>query len=346
MSTNSPRIDAHTHIFCWGENPRDGYLSQRTRKAMITKLVLKLTGVLKESGENISEKMRNRYLRQIRASKLDFAVALAQDAVYREDGSRDDGSTHFYVSNDYVLDLAKRCPKVLPGCSINPIRKDALQELERCHAAGARLVKVHTAIQGVDPSREEFDPFYELAKDLNVVLMFHTGYEHSCTVVSQKFTDPRKLERPLGHGGTIIAAHCGTCAFFDAEDYYPNFIEMMTRFPNLYGDTAIMTNLMRWRSMKRLSRADASIRSRIVHGSDYPFPPGRLPFVLRTGLFPAERHNPFDMDLRIKESFDLGPDYSTVMLQLLDGHSAVDEDIDQPLPESSVPRAVCVARAS
>jgi len=33
--------------------------------------------------------------------------------------------------------------------------------------------------------------------------MFHTGYEHSCTVVSQTFTDPRKLARPLDHGGPV-----------------------------------------------------------------------------------------------------------------------------------------------
>jgi predicted TIM-barrel fold metal-dependent hydrolase len=83
----------------------------------------------------------------VNQSNLDFAVCLAQDAVYRPDGSRDDGATHFYVSNDYVLDLAKESPKILPGCSINPIRKDALQELARCRAAGCRLIKVHTAIQ-------------------------------------------------------------------------------------------------------------------------------------------------------------------------------------------------------
>ena len=47
-------------------------------------------------------------------------MVLAQDAVYREDGSRDDGATHFYVSNDYVLELAGECEKVVPGCSINP----------------------------------------------------------------------------------------------------------------------------------------------------------------------------------------------------------------------------------
>lgn len=310
-------VDTHIHIFCWGENPADGYLSERTRKAWTTRLVLALTGLRKEPGETISEKIRNRLLRHVRSSQLDFAVVLAQDAVYRADGSRDDHATHFYVSNDYVLNLARECPKILPACSINPIRKDALQELERCRQAGSKLVKVHTAIQGVDPSLREFEPFYKLAGELGMVLMFHTGYEHSCTVVSQQFTDPRKLARALDLGHPVIAAHCGTCAFFDHEDYYPHFIEMMQRYDNLYGDTAILASLIRWSSLKRLSRESLSIRKRILHGSDYPFPPARLPYLFRTGLFPPERKNPLNMDLRIKRLFELGPNYATQLTGLL-----------------------------
>ena len=216
-----------------------------------------------------------------------------------------------------MLDLAKRSPKILPGCSINPIRADALKELERCHAAGSRLIKIHTAIQGVDPGRAEFDPFYALARQLGVVLMFHTGYEHSCTVVSQQFTDPRRLERPLSHGLTVIAAHCGTCACFDPEDYYPHFVTMMDSHENLYGDTAILASLIRWFALKRLSREPDRLRQRIVHGSDYPLPPARLPYLFRTGLLPVERSNPLDLDLRIKRAFHIGDGYEGRILSLL-----------------------------
>jgi mannonate dehydratase len=213
--------------------------------------------------------------------------------------------------------LAGECEKIVPGCSINPIRKDALQELARCHAAGARLIKVHTAIQGVDPSRVEFEPFYRLAAELEMVLMFHTGYEHSCTVVSQQYTDPRKLARALYTGRPVIAAHCGTCAFFDPEDYFPHFVEMMQRYDNLYGDTAIMASLIRPRSLRRLATQPTGLRERILHGSDYPLPPSRLPYLLRTGLFPAERRNPLDLDLRIKRSFLLGSGYEHRIAELL-----------------------------
>jgi mannonate dehydratase len=292
-------------------------LSAATRRAWLTRVLLYATGIAREPGQSLTEKMRSRLLRQLDQSSLDYAIVLAQDAVYREDGSRDDAATHFYVSNDYVFDLAERSPKVLPGCSINPIRRDALDELARCYEAGSRLVKIHTAIQGVDPALARFDPFYRLAGELGVVLMFHTGYEHSCTVRSQQFTDPARLARPLDHGLTVIAAHCGTCAFFDPESFYPSFVNMLRRHENLYGDTAIMASLIRWTSLGRLSREPVEIRERIVHGSDYPFPPARLPYLARTGLFPPERRNPLDMDLRIKRSFAIGPDYESQVLRLL-----------------------------
>ena len=118
-------------------------------------------------------------------------------------------------------------------------------------------------------------------------------------------------------GRPVIAAHCGTCAFFDREDYFPRFVEMMGRYDNLFGDTAIMASLIRARSLKRLSLQEESLRARILHGSDYPFPPSRLPYLLRTGLFPPERKNPLDLDLRIKRSFPLGIGYENRVAELL-----------------------------
>lgn len=311
------RIDTHTHIFAWGENPEDGFLSERTRRGFITRFVMWVTGLRHERGDSISEKLWSRLLRQLDSSTLDHCVVYAQDAFYRADGSRDNDQTHVFVSNDYVLRLAQESEKIVPCCSINPIRKDALPELHRVREAGCKVVKVHTAIQGVDPAREDFEPFYRMAVDLGVTLIFHTGYEHSAKVVSQQYTDPRRLERVLQHGKPVIAAHCGTCAFFDPEDYYPNFIEMMQRYDNLYGDTAVMASLIRWSSLKRLSRESESIRARILHGSDYPFPPSRLPFLFRTGLFPQERKNPLDLDLRIKESFQFSDTYASRVAELL-----------------------------
>lgn len=278
---------------------------------------MRLTGIRREVGATLSEKFRSRLLRHVRSSAVDHVVVLAQDAVYHENGQRDDSATPFFVSNDYVLRLAHECPKILPGCSINPFRRDALSELERCREAGSRLVKIHTAIQGIDPSLARFGAFYRRAQELGVVLMFHTGYEHSSEVRSQKFTNPERLARALDEGGVVVAAHCGTCAFFDPEDYYPAFVKMIGRHDNLLGDTAVMASLIRWFSLRKLSKESPAVRDRIVHGSDYPFPPARLPYLLRTGLWPRERRNPLDLDLRIKRSFAFGAGYDNRLLQVL-----------------------------
>src|SRR4051812_42972384 len=66
------------------------------------------------------------------ARTLDAAAVLAFDAVYDNDGRRDAAQTHLYVSNDYVIDLARRERQVLFGCSVHPYRTDAVAELERC----------------------------------------------------------------------------------------------------------------------------------------------------------------------------------------------------------------------
>ena len=29
-------LDIHTHVFCWGENPQDGFLSEATRRRWLT----------------------------------------------------------------------------------------------------------------------------------------------------------------------------------------------------------------------------------------------------------------------------------------------------------------------
>ena len=310
-------VDAHTHIFCWGENPKEGFLSKHTQKSLTTRMLVHLTGMKKERGQTMSEKIRNRLFRDLETTVLDYIVLLAQDAVYRDDGQLDFDNTHFYVSNDHVLDLARESEKIIPCCSINPMRKNAIQELDRVYEAGCRIIKIHTAIQGVSPDLPEFAPFYRHAAKAGIVLLFHTGYEHSCKIVSQKFTDPLKLGRALDEGGTIIAAHCGTCAFFDPEDYYPNFIRMMKKYHNLYGDTAVMGGIVRWNTCKRLSKEDVGILSRIVHGSDYPIPTSKVPHLRRVGFSPPNGKNLLDLDLCVKRAYKYGPLYENLILDLI-----------------------------
>ena len=81
-------LDIHTHVFCWGENPREGFLSESTRRAWLTRLVIRLTGLNREHGDTRSEQIRNRLTRQVDQSQFDRVVVLAQAAVSRPAGTR------------------------------------------------------------------------------------------------------------------------------------------------------------------------------------------------------------------------------------------------------------------
>ncbi len=317
MNHSHLTVDAHTHIFCWGENPAEGFLSRPTQKSLISKLLLRLSGIKKERGETISEKIYHRLFKDLESTELDYIVLFAQDAIYKNGLDIDYHRTHFYVSNNYVLELATRSDKIIPCASINPMRSDSIRELERVRAAGCKLVKIHTAIQGVSPDLPEFEAFYRRAAEIGITLIFHTGYEHSCKVVSQKYTDPRRLARALDQGGNIIAAHCGTCTFWDKEDYYPHFIEMMHRYDNLYGDTAVMAGLVRLNACSKLAKEPEFITNRIIHGSDYPLPSSRIPHRKQVGLFPRYRKNLLDLDLNIKRGYRYGPRYENLILDLI-----------------------------
>lgn len=312
-------VDCHVHAFLAGERPELGYVNPRTLRSWKTRALQYLFGLHREPGVTLSEKMEHRLLASIEGSRLSHAVVLAQDEFYDASGERRPEKTEFHVSNDYVIDLARNHPKIIPGGSINPYRNDACDELARLHEAGVRLVKIHTAIHGVDPSLTRFRPFYERARALGMTLMFHTGYEHSCRIVSQTFTDPQLLATPLETGVTVIAAHSGTCMLFDREDYLPRFVKMAEAHGNLYGDTSILATMPRFTALARLSRASAAVQAKLLHGSDFPYPSSRLALPLARwwpGRLPTSG-NALDRDIEIKQAYNFPAGYSTRILDLL-----------------------------
>ena len=77
--------------------------------------------------------------------------------------------------------------------SINPNRRDALHEIDRCVEAGAALVKWLPNTQGIDPSDRKYKAFYRKLSDHGVPLLSHTGFEFTMKTVDQKLGDPEKL---------------------------------------------------------------------------------------------------------------------------------------------------------
>ena len=104
----------------------------------------------------------------------------------------------------------------------------------------------------MDPSAKRFRPFYPKTAKHRILLIVHTGMEHSSHVVGYQFSGPAKLETPLQEGCTVIATHAGMGAFFDSEDFFPELVNLVPRYPNLYCDSAVLASMFRWRNLPRI----------------------------------------------------------------------------------------------
>ena len=204
-----------------------------------------------------------------------------------------------------VLDLAKKYPFFVPACSIHPARKDAVEELERCALAGAKVLKLLPNCHNVNCSNPTYRSFWETLARLNLPLLAHTGGEFSVPVINSSYADPRVLRLPLETGVTVIAAHgAGKSGIFD-RDYTHILIKMMEVYPNLFTDNSALASPNRWRTIPALLQPN--IQTRVVHGSDFPVPCGGFgPWagrLLSSTDYRASRKikNPLERDVFLKE---------------------------------------------
>ena len=300
-------VDFHVHLFGIGDGGTGCFMSEAQKRRVNYKFLLRLLN-LSDNGRKDQDYVAN-LVSQLRASSITKAVLVAQDRRYDAQGRPDDENTSFYVPNDYLLQIAaEHADLFVPCISINPQRRDAIEELERCVERGARVLKIHPPTQNVDPGEERFRPFYRRCAGTRIIVMVHTGTEHSAEIVGDSFSDPLRLVPALEEGCVVVAAHAGTAAFFDEEDFFPHMIGMVRRFPNFYCDTSIMASRYRWRTLPRLLDIP-EVLARAVHASDFPFPSNalvhwnRLPPARLLSL--VSERNLFERDYRLKQAIGL-----------------------------------------
>jgi hypothetical protein len=264
-------VDMHVHVVGNGSGGSGCWLRVDRWHRPLAALMLRHIGLPSDALKGELERLYvGRLLEQVRGSSLGGAVILAQDLVRDEQGRELEGVGSFYVPNDYVLGLARQHREFLPAVSIHPARPDALEELDRCLAAGAVMMKCLPNCQNINCSDRRFTRFWERMAEAKLPLLAHTGGEHTVPVVRAEYADPRILTLPLECGVTVIAAHCGTkSGLFDLE-YFHVFAEMTRRFPRLFGDTSAFNVPIRGRHTRKCLAAPLS--ERMVHGSDYPVP--------------------------------------------------------------------------
>ncbi|MCP4604115.1 MAG: amidohydrolase family protein [Proteobacteria bacterium] len=309
------KIDCHVHLV--GDSAESGcYISPRMKRSIAYRFILRKFGLNRIEDPVEREQSYIRKLEGfVRQSEVDRAVLLAFDEVYDKTGALNRQRTHTYVSNDFVSRVCRNNPELfLFGASVQPYRKDALDELDRVAALGAVLVKLLPNSQGFDPSDPRLGPYYHKLADLGLPLLIHGGYEHTIPVIDQSFGDPMRLRSALDEGATIIVAHAGTAGLTHPKETMGAFLELAANYSNCYGDSSALTNFWRAKYLKQLLDPEKLLRkykvriddpmSRLIHGSDFPIP--ITPFSFRFSLNANDRRqirnieSPLQKDIELK----------------------------------------------
>ena len=248
---------------------------------------------------------RDRLLNLISASKIDAVCLLAQEAVYKDDGTVWEDAGNAFVPNDYVLRLARDYKEFIPAVSIHPGRHDAIDELNQCLDLGAAMMKCLPNCQNINCNDSKFKPFWNRMAEAGLPLLAHTGGEHTLQVVNADYANPETLRLPLECGVNVIAAHAATGSGPFDPDYVPTLIRLMREFQNLYADTSALNVPTRSYGLRPCLESEL-LAGRVVHGSDYPVPTSPAWAWLR-GLIDSDQwaslkriSNPIEQDYQTK----------------------------------------------
>ena len=289
LDPSRPAVDVHAHALGLGQDGDGAFVNpeklsaRHPLKRLETNLYLKATGVkgTTDFDQAYLEVLAERARAFPRPLRL---YLLAMDRAYRPDGTPDPARTEFHVPNDLVLEAAARHPECfVPVVSIHPARPDALQELERCAARGARVLKWLPNAQAIDPADPAHAPFYRRMAALGMVLLTHAGEEKAVAVKdAQALGNPLKLRLPLALGVTVIVAHCASLGSNPDLDHpgtraanFDLFLRLLGEPGHqgrLFGDLSAITQINRLPQPLATLLARADLDGRLLSGSDYPLP--------------------------------------------------------------------------
>ena len=264
-------IDCHVHLAALPEGGNGCYISPKMLKSPLFRFLLWKHGLSPDKPGEANRKYVDDLLVELRASRqVQRAVLLGMDGVYDHAGGLARKETDFLISNDYVLQTARAHPdEFLPGVSINPQRRDAVEEVHRCADAGAALVKVLPNAQQFDPADPKYTAFYRALAERHLPFLSHVGYEFSLIGKDQSVGDPGRLRLALDEGVTVIAAHACSYGLMLYERFLPVLLTFAKQYPNFYADISALTLPNRYRMLLHLRR-HSEVHQRLLFGTDYP----------------------------------------------------------------------------
>ena len=329
MSTpDTSPIDCHVHLVGNGKSGSGCWLRLGAtwwQKALAGHMLRHIgLGGVSLQAEDFDERYVAHLLKLVRESSLHAIVLLAQDEVFHPDGRKMEGAGTFHVPNEYLLRLSREHPEFLPAVSIHPARPDALEELDRCLAGGAAVLKLLPNCNNVDCNDPRYRRFWERMAEARLPLLAHTGGEHTVQVINDAYSDPRVLTQPLECGVTVIAAHAATKSGIGDPQHFHIFADMLAKWPNLHGDTSAWNVPQRGRFANRCVGKNAGLLGeRLLHGSDFPVPCSGLWALLRRCISFADYRrcrritNVIERDYQLKLAMGFAPEHFTRICSLL-----------------------------
>ena len=305
--------DVHVHLAALADGENGCFISPRMMRSLKFRLFAWKLGMDLSRPAAANAAYVERLLKELGRSKIvSKAVLLAMDGVYDGDGRLDLARTDVLISNRYVLQVARRRPDFfLPGVSINPQRRDAIDELERSAAEGVALVKVLPNTQCFDPADRRYIRFYRELARRKLPLLSHVGYEFSLVGGDQSAGDPQRLRTALEEGVCVIAAHACSNGLFLLEPHFKTLLEFVRRYPRFYFDASALTLPNRVR-MLFLLRRHPEIHERLIFGTDYPLPVFVYP-ALGRAYWRALKASVFDRQAAVLESLGISyKDFSAI----------------------------------
>ncbi|MBF0473172.1 MAG: hypothetical protein HQK91_12305 [Nitrospirae bacterium] len=335
------RIDIHTHMVGNGDDIKnvdnDVWFNPKSDNVWLTRIAYAmLEDNMKNQGADLNgdktistyEYTELLYKLFTESKELNGIVLLAMDAVYTDDGQIDLDETYLIVSNRYLDNLVKKLNQRLKndkyenkrfylGASINPNRKDCLEELKYViDKTDAVLLKIIPSAQHIKLMDELHKPFFNMMAKGKLPLLSHTGPEYIFPegVHRKELDNYTFLQNPLSCGVTVIAAHCCAPVFpvFDSDhiNEFSNFMKTANADGKirLYTDTSGLSFSTRIPYIPEILRL---IDQRwMLYGTDFPIPIDtwqHLPF-LTYHMDITEyddiinTKNPFDRDIKIKSA--------------------------------------------
>ncbi len=249
-------------------------------------------------------------IRLVRESKhVDRIVLFGVDARVDATGRELHRDALVCAGNDDLLAVYRANPDIIiPFFSVNPLRPDALELIDRYSELGFAGAKFLQNYWGVDTRQERFLPYFEKLAHKGLPLIVHLGSE-GCVRSDRTCEGIDMLAQPLAAGVTVVAAHMALSyrpltiwkAFSRKEknfsaDYF-RLLEMLVVHDNLYADLSSLLTPVRAGVLSHLA-AQEQVHQRLLFATDYPVPfsllfsPCGLPLATRASL--DRIANPFD----------------------------------------------------